>query len=175
LNKVLPNGPALEALHLVSAQLHSIAPEGIVPSEDELEGVKAQMREVVDSVQAALDVPDEIKHLLISRLRAVEEAIEHLAMGGPLAVRRATEAVMGSVVFTQDPRLVQSQTLKTVWATLLVVWTVFSGGPTIQNSIEAWREMIPSLSAGINESSDESAAVAPSDADGHIENRSGFH
>jgi hypothetical protein len=34
LRKVLPDATALEALDLVSAQLHSIAPEGVVPDEN---------------------------------------------------------------------------------------------------------------------------------------------
>jgi hypothetical protein len=175
LSKVLPRSAALEALHLVSAQLHSIAPEGIVPGETELKEVKAQMRSLIDVVHASEDVPDEIKHLLISRLRTVEEAIEHLAVGGPLAVRRAMEAVMGSLVFTHEPGLGKSQTIRTVWTTLLVVWTVFSAGPTIQNSIDAWREMTLSLAARTNESSVESTAVAPSDGDGRIEDRPSSH
>jgi hypothetical protein len=102
LSNVLPDAAALEALGLVSAQLHSIAPEGAVPDEGELDRVKSQLRDLIDGVQSAKDVPDDVKHLVISRLRAVEEAVEHLNVGGPSAIRHATEAVMGSVLFTQD-------------------------------------------------------------------------
>ncbi|MDQ3725904.1 MAG: hypothetical protein M3335_08485 [Actinomycetota bacterium] len=169
LGKVLPDVAALEALDLISAQLHSIAPEGVVPDEDELERLKSQIRDLIDGVQAADDVPDEVKHLVISRLRAVEEAVEHLDVGGPSAIRRATEAVMGSVLFAQDAQLAKSPTIQTVWTTLLVIWTVFSAGPTIQTSIEAWKEMAPLLSAKTEQSPGASAPGSSPDLDGHSE------
>lgn len=164
LRTVLPDPAALEALDLVSAQLHSIAPEGVMPDEDELERLKSQLRELIEGVRVAEDVPDEVKHLVISRLRAVEGALEHLDVGGPGAVRHATEAVMGSVVFSRENvRLAGSPTIQKIWATLLIVWTAFSAGPTIQASIEAWQKMA-SLPSAEQEQSD---AVSASGSDGH--------
>jgi len=147
--KVLPDETAMEALDLVSAQLHSIAPEGKVPDEDELAQLKSELRELIDNVQAASDIPPEVKHLFISHLRSVEQAIEHLKVGGPNAIRHAMEAVIGSVVYAEDPAAVaKSQTFRNVMATLLIIWSVFSSGPEIQQSIEAWRDIVPALSAG---------------------------
>lgn len=149
LRKVLPDAAAMEALNLVSAQLHSIVPEGKVPEEEELNRLKSELRELIDGVQAAGDIPLEVKHLLISRLRAVEQAIEHLEVGGPSAVRQAMEAVIGSVVYTKDPAAVaKSQAFKNVMTTLLIIWSVFSAGPEIQQSVEAWHDIMPALSAG---------------------------
>lgn len=165
LGKVLPDKAALEALGLVSAQLHSIAPQGVMPDDDEIERLKSQLHDLVAGVEAAEDVPDEVKHLVISRLRAVEEAFQHLDVGGPSAVRHATEAVMGSVVFTQDARLAGSPTIQKVWATLLIVWTAFSAGPVIQESIEAWHELVPLPSAEPKQSPD----MPGPNADGHNE------
>jgi hypothetical protein len=184
LEKVLPDEAALEALGLVSAQLHSIAPEGLVPDEDELNRLKSQIRDLIDAVQEADDVPDELKHLIVSRLRAVEEAVEHLDVGGPNAIRHATEAVMGSVLFTQDVGLAKSPTIKKVWTTLLIVWTVFSAGPTIQTSIEAWQDMVPSLSAAEDHSddapaaevaTDEAPSVPPPESESHGKERTSSH
>jgi hypothetical protein len=180
LKKVLPDAAALEALDLVSAQLHSIAPEGVVPDEDELAQLKSQLRELIDMVQAADDVPDEVKHLVISRLRSVEEAIEHLDVGGPRSIHHAMEAVMGSVLFAQDARVAKSPTIRKVWTTLLIVWTAFSAGPTIQASLEAWPDLVPVLSAGAEQSAgmpedevapEEAATVTQPDPDGHSEVR----
>lgn len=145
LGPVLPDGAALEALELVSAQLHAISPEGVVPDEEQLEGLKSQLRDLLDAVQAADDIPAELKHLIVMRLRDVEEAVEHIDVGGPSAIRLATEAVMGSVAFTGDIEVAKSQTVHKLWTTLLIVWTVFSAGPAIQKSIEAWHEMLPVL------------------------------
>jgi hypothetical protein len=147
LKSVLPDDAALESLELVSAQLHSIAPDGVVPDADQLEELKSQLREVVSAVREATDLPDDVKHLIVARLLDVEEAIEHLDVGGPEAIRRATEAVMGGLMFTRDVHVAKSQTVTKVWTTLLVLWAVFSAGPTIQASIEAWHEIVPALEA----------------------------
>lgn len=162
LEKVLPGKDALEALDLISAQLHSIAPQGVIPEEDELALLKSQLRELIQGVQTADDVPEEVKRLILSRLRAVEDAVEHLDVGGPNAVRHAMEAVMGSVVFTQDVGVAKAPTIQKLWAMLLILWTAFSAGPTIQASIEAWQEMLPLPSV-----EQEQSAVSASDSDGH--------
>lgn len=184
LENVLPDEASLEALSLVSAQLHSIAPEGLVPDEDELEQLKSQLRDLIDGVQKADDVPDEVKHLVVSRLRAVEEAVVHLAVGGPSAIQRAMEAVMGSVLFTRDTRVARSAAIQKVWTTLLVAWAVFSAGPTIQASLEAWSDIVPLLSAETEQSADVpetevaphgAPPVPPPDLDGHTEDRTTLH
>jgi len=151
LEKVLPDEAAMEALDLLSAQLHSTAPEGSVPDEEELDRLKSEVRNLIDGVEAADDIPPEVKHLLISRLRAVEEAMTHLNVGGPRAIRHAMEAVIGSVIYTEDPGSVaKSQTFKKVASTLLVIWSVFSAGPAIEHSLEAWQH-IPALVSGTHQ------------------------
>jgi hypothetical protein len=159
---VRPDQASLEVLHLVSAQLHSIAPEGLVPGEDEIEKLKSQLRALIDQVEVANDIPDEVKHLVIARLMAVEEAMAHLKIGGPRALRRAVEAVVGGVVFTQDSHVAKSSTIKNMLLGLAVIWTAFSSAPTIQDSIEAWQGMIPLLGAGTQQSE-----VRPADEHGN--------
>jgi hypothetical protein len=154
LGNVLPGADALEVLALVSAQLHAVAPEGPMPDENELEEMKLQLRSVIDAVQEAKEISADMKDLLIARLRGVEEAIEHLDVGGPSAIRHATEAVMGSLALEGDTRLWQSPTFKKVCAVLFIVWNGFTAGPEIQNSIDAWGDMLPQLSAGKERSAD---------------------
>lgn len=157
LRNVLPDEPALESLELVSAQLHSIAPDGVVPEADQLEELKSQLRDVVNAVREATDIPEEAKHLIVARLLEVETALEHLDVGGPEAIRRATEAVMGGVIFVRDKEVAKSQTVNRVWVTLLAIWAVFSAGPTIQASIDAWHQILPALEAPSGEHKPEAA------------------
>lgn len=157
---VLPGDVALEALGLVSAQLHLVAPDGLVPDADQLAEVGARLREVLGAVLDADDIPDKVKRLIVDRLHEVEEAIEHLDVGGPRAVQRAIEAVMGSVIFTPDTEVVKSQTVNKVWATLATIWTVFAAGPAIQGSIEAWRDILPVLEAPASVSNGDPASDA---------------
>lgn len=151
----------------MSEHLHLIASEGEVPDDGDLENLKAELRDVIDGVQDADDIPDEIRHLIISRLRGVEEAIDHLAVGGPKAVQRAIEAVMGSVAFTQDRKVWESPAVRKIWVTLRVAWVLFAAGATAHAAIDGWTDMVPLLNAGPQQEAPESPgkeATSPSEA-----------
>jgi hypothetical protein len=148
LSRVRPGAEALETLGAVSEHLHLIASEGESPNDQRLESLKNELRDVVDGVQSADDIPDEIKHLIISRLRGVEEAIDHLAVGGPKAVQSAIEAVLGSVAITQDRKVWESPAVQRIWVTLRVAWVLFAAGATAHAAIDGWGDMLPLLDAG---------------------------
>jgi len=171
LDKVLPDQNSLDTLGVVSAHLHAIAPEGVVPGESELELRKGELRSLIDEVGAATDIPDEVKHLLIARLRGVEEAIEHLDVGGPGAIQLAMEAAMGSVFTTPEAgrAAAKSPTVKKMVTTLWAIWAVFSAGQPVHNSIDGWGDTIQMLSPGPEKPSQESAPPVSADSDGHHE------
>ena len=171
LDRVLPDQNSLDTLGVVSAHLHAIAPEGSVPSDSELGRRKEELRSLIDEVGAATDIPHELKHLLIVRLRGVEEAIDHLNVGGPGAVQRAMEAVMGSVFTNPEARraAAKSPTVKTMFTTLWVIWAIFSAGQPVHDSIEGWGDTIQMLSPGPEEPSQESAPPTSDDSGGHRE------
>lgn len=171
LDYVLPDQNSLDTLGVVSAHLHAIAPEGVVPSENELERRKEELRSLIDEVGAATDIPDEVKHLLIARLRDVEEAIEHLNVGGPGAIQRAMEAAMGSVFTTPEALGVaaKSPIVKKMFTTLLVIWAIFSAGQPVHDSIEGWGDTIQMLGPGPEKSSQKTAPPVSADSDGHHE------
>lgn len=146
LGKILPEQPALEALGMVSVHLHSTAPEGVMPDDAQVDQLKTQVRELIDGVGAADDIPDDLKHMVILRLQDVEDALEHLDIGGPSAVRHATEAVIGSMaLMTRGTHLIKSPTVQKVCATVAIAWTIFSAPPTAENALESWEKVIPQL------------------------------
>jgi len=155
LRRVMPDSAAVEALALLSAQLHVIAPDGVVPTADRRDELRSQVSELIDAVRDAGDLPEELKHAIVARLLDVEQAIVHIDIGGPAAVHRAMEAVVGSVAF-RDGRVAKSSTFKRVGTTLLVIWTAFTAAPTIQDSIEVWEHYLPALL---------SQSAAPSDGE----------
>lgn len=174
LGEVLPEQPALEALGMVSVHLHSTAPEGVMPDDAQVEQLSAQVRELIKGVRAADDLPDDLKHLIIARLRQIEDALEHLDIGGPSAVRHATEAVIGSLaLMTRGTQLIKSPTIQKVCATVALAWTIFSAPPTIENSLESWEKVIPQLTAAIEEPAPEAPSPMPDpspvDGDGGTE------
>ncbi|HET7121683.1 MAG TPA: hypothetical protein VFI17_10625 [Solirubrobacterales bacterium] len=155
LSKVRPGSEALETLGAVSEHLHLIASEGETPDDEQLESLSAELRDVIDAVGDAEDIPDEVKHLIISRLRDVEEAIAHLGIGGPRAVQSAIEAVMGSVVFTPNPKVWKSAAVQKLWVTLRIGWTLFAASATAHAALDAWGDMIQTLNAGAEQEAPE--------------------
>lgn len=169
LRNVLPDQAAMEALDTVSALLHETAPDGVVPEEGELDARKKELRSLIDEVEVATEIPEEIKHLLIDRLRAVEEAIEHLNVGGPGAVKRAMEAAMGSLLTTPQTGEVaaKSPTVRKMVTTLWVIWAIFSAGQPVHQSIEGWTGTVQVLTAGPESHSGEEAPTAPPATNGN--------
>lgn len=143
IGNVMPSAVALEALAGIATHLHTVAPEGKVPEIEELEELKQRVQDTLHTVEQAADLPDAVKELIVARLSGVLQAITHVAVGGPHAVRFATEALVGAIVAEEPARTAasRSSTVKQVLATLGVVWVAFSAGPTVQNSIEAWGEL----------------------------------
>lgn len=147
---VLPGEESLQTLGLVSAQLHVLAPEGDVPDGDQLGELKHQVRELVDTVRGSDELPGEVKQVIAGRLIDVEKAIEHIHVGGPDAVRRAMEAVMGAVVHsaTTDVSTARSRSMLNVFATIAAIYAVFTAGDEIQKNLEAWPKIVQEITTG---------------------------
>jgi len=148
LNPVLPQPEALEALELVSAELHKLLPEGVVPDDTELDRLKEQVRTLVVLVREADDLPGEVKQAIVARLLDVEKAIQHVHVGGPDAVRLATEAVYGTLLRTASPETAGGSSVQSILATLAVIFAVFSQGDTIQKNLVAWPNVVHAITTG---------------------------
>lgn len=150
LKPVLPSSESLEALELVSAQLHMVLPEGVVPDGEELDRLREQLQELAASVRQADDLPDDVKQAIIARLLDVEKAIQHVHVGGPDAVRLATDAVMGTVLHSamREPSTAASRTMRTVLGVVAAMSAVFSQGDEIHKDLVGWSNMVHTITTG---------------------------
>lgn len=148
LSPVVPSDAAMEALESVSAHLHNLLPQGVVPGDDELDRLKEQLRTLIASVREADDLPVEVKQPIIARLLDVERAIEHVHMGGPDAVRLATEAVYGTLLRTATPQTATGRSVQSILALLAVLFAGFSQGDTIQKNLVAWPKVAHAITTG---------------------------
>lgn len=174
LEQVLPGQPALEALGMVSVHLHSTAPETQMPDDSRIQQLRAQIRELIDGVRVAEDIRDDLKHAAIRRLQDVEDALEHLDIGGPSAVRHATEAVIGSMaLMTRGTDLFKSPAIQKVCAFAAIAWTIFSAPPTIENALESWEKVMPELTATIEPFDSPEAQSPAGDPPPHVDGDGG--
>lgn len=144
-----PSKMALEDLAALSTHLSAVAPEPVASEEDRarlLEELQALIAEITDDT----DLPTEIAHLIVRRLSEVEAALRHIDIGGPDAVRLATEALMGAAesVSVTNEKARESTSLSRVIATAGIIWSIFTFPASVQPSIEAWEGYARQLSAG---------------------------
>jgi len=142
---IRPTDEAFESLGFVADHLAVVASDGEIPAEGTRIELVDSLRAVITDVGSDEALPEDVAHLMIQRLSAVEAAILHIEVGGPNAVRLATEALIGSSVTNSSRAATLS---KRALAIAGVVWVAFSSGPTVQQSINAWTELIPQLGTG---------------------------
>ena len=137
---ILPSDAAYLALGGIADYLAVTAPDGVVPDNQQQEALLELLQATIEAVTDDNDLPREVAHLILQRLSEVEAALRHVEIGGPLSVKHATEALMGAVDATRatNDKAHVAMTLRRVFATAGVIWTIFTGGGQIQPSLEAW-------------------------------------
>jgi hypothetical protein len=147
---VRPSDEAHEALGVVAAYLEAVAPDGMVPPEAERTALTQRLQALIEDVGRDEELPAEIAHLLVRRLADIEVALRHIEIGGPEAIRKASEALMGAAVVSTvaSERTRTAGVTKRVMAVAASIYVAFSAGPTIQKSLEAWPQIAHELVAG---------------------------
>jgi hypothetical protein len=147
---IRPSEEAHEALGFVAEHLAGVAPDGKIPPEEERNELLESLHAFLAEVEADEELPPDILHLIVQRLSAVEVAIRHIEVGGPEAVRLATEALIGASATSMSRA---AKAAKKALALAGVVWFAFNAGPTAQNSISGWGEIIHQLGPGSGQTS----------------------
>jgi hypothetical protein len=137
-------------LRAASEILHRDSPEGRPLAEGELDNLREQLEGLIGDVKAADDLPESVKQLIVSRLRNVLQAFDHIDIGGPHAVKLATEALAGAIDLGGNS-LFTSNIRNKVVSTIVALYTVFGVPATVQAGLPAWEtamhELMPSPSA----------------------------
>jgi hypothetical protein len=146
---VKPSKHGIEDLATLAAHLGAVAPEP-GPSEEERTKLLDDLQALIDQVEGDTDLPSEIAHLIVRRLLDVELALRHVNIGGPEAVRRATEALIGATVALRhtNENARRATSLRKVFAIAGVIWAAFTGPADVRPSIEAWEGYAHLLDAG---------------------------
>lgn len=141
LSGVKVGAEALEPLSGISAYLHAVAPDGLVPDPDVRTRLRDRILEVIDEVRAADEgeIPTEVKRLVVKRLAQMLTAVETVAVGGPEAVRSAAEAVAGALATHERGRW--RDVAHRVAAVAGVSWFIFTAPGVADNSFEPWNHL----------------------------------
>jgi hypothetical protein len=79
----------------------------------------------------------------------VRFAIENVRIGGPEGVQEAVELLLGAAVVRG--KFVPTSMAMKVRRVVLVAFAIFAAGPTVQASLDAWPQVIETLTPGTHE------------------------
>ena len=140
---------ALVALQGISSYLSVTMPIPGMPSNEKIESLRQQIHEIINSVVAADDLPDDFRKKLLQHLYAAAWALDHINIMGPEGVAEATERLLGwSALYQGNPDSPTRPFLKKILPIIGSIWLVFKAGPVIHNAIEAWHGTWLILSPG---------------------------
>jgi hypothetical protein len=138
---------ALDYLASVAGVLRRMENHDALPEGDDLAELLERLDDLADSVETSKELPHEVKQALLRRINELRFAIEHVRVGGPEGVQEAVERLVGAVAVRHS--VIPNWMGAKVAACLIVLYAVFSHGPEIQQSIEAWQEMPRTVAAAV--------------------------
>jgi hypothetical protein len=141
IGNIRPIPEALEVLPGIAAYLHTVAPDGRIPNDDQRAKLSKLVLDVIGEVQAAHDdaVPGDLKRLLVARLMQMRNAIDTVAVGGPDAVRIAAETLAGAL--STHERGPWRTLANRVAATAGIAWFIFTAPNAAEQSFSTWNHL----------------------------------
>jgi hypothetical protein len=149
-SEVKPDDLAYETLATFATHLSAVASDGPLPSEEDRQKMFDDLQALIEEVTNNAELPPEIADLILRRLADIQTALRLLYIGGPEAIRHATEALMGAIIAASitNEKAGKAAVLKRALATAGIMWSIFTAGAQVQPSIEAWEGYSRLLNAG---------------------------
>ncbi len=138
---------ALAALGGLSAYLSLRRSEGTIPGDESLQNLTAMVRDAIDELAAADDLPADAREMILDRLQDVAEALARLRIVGPGAVLAGTErAAFAASMLTPEQQ--QRPAVQKAMAAARTLWVAFTSTPAAQRSLEASHAIFGMLTSG---------------------------
>lgn len=137
--QVVPDANAMQMLATLSYALNLSASEGTIPDDDEVDELKESVGELIDEVKSS-DLPPEVRRALLHRLAEMLEALEHLEIGGPNAVRRAAESLAATAVIHAEEA--DQATIRRLAEVARKAWTAFTVTTAFASSVLTWNRIL---------------------------------
>jgi len=132
--EVVPDATAMQMLNALSAYLEETAPEGKLPEPDEVAELRLAFAELLRDVIDA-ELPPDIRRALVHRLNEMINALDHLNVGGPDAVRRAAEALAISALLYEADAQDDSAVFTRLRSAAQKTWVAFTVVITLANAV----------------------------------------
>lgn len=137
---------ALAYLDSVASVLRTSEHHPAVPEGDEVADLLRQVSELSESVEVSTELPEDVRQALLRRIAQLRFAIENARIGGPEGVKQAVELLLGSAAVRAQ--FIPRPTVQKILVVAAVVFGVFTAGPEVQASLEAWPDIVQTLMPG---------------------------
>ncbi len=134
--KLLPE--ALDALASVAEYLHEVAPEPMPAADAQLDELRAQVSDLIEDVKLSEDLFGDARQLILARLNDVLYALNQIDIGGPAAVRRATEALAGAIDLGAPRAFWTSPAATKARAVVVALWVAFTAPGALHDALPVW-------------------------------------
>lgn len=135
---------ALDALASVAEYLHEVAPEAM-PADAELDGLRGQVNDLIEDVKVSEDLSGDARQLILDRLNDVIHALDQIDIGGPAAVRDATEALAGAIDLGAPRAFWASPAAAKARAVVVTLWVAFTAPGAVHDALPVWEQGIRGL------------------------------
>ncbi|WP_327633491.1 hypothetical protein OHB24_26195 [Kribbella sp. NBC_00482] len=141
---------ALTVLGGLSAYLSTCAPEGVLPDTERVAELKAAVSHLLEGLAGEDSLPQELRSAINARLHDILWAMDHVRIGGPGAVKQATERLLGQITISLSnaPEASKSGFLKKVTRTLSCIWVAYKAGPQVHAALQGWQDIFKELPPG---------------------------
>ena len=141
---------SLVALGMVSEVLGMIAPEGVIPTEEQTTQLNDELNSVLDALEADTELSAELRAAMAARIHDILWAISHVRIVGPDGVQAATEKLVGQLLIfsVREPTSRRASVFQRAAGVALRAWAVFRAGSEAHEALEGWEQMFKALPSG---------------------------
>jgi hypothetical protein len=136
---------ALDALASVAEYLQQVSPEAMPAADADLDRLRAQLDDLIQDVEMSEDLSDEARVMILDRLNDVLHALDQIDIGGPAAVRHATEALAGAIDLGTPRAFWSSPAAAKARAVVVALWMAFTAPGAAHDALPVWEQGIRGL------------------------------
>jgi hypothetical protein len=100
---------------------------------------------LIQDVKMSEDLSDEAKVVILDRLKDVLHALDQIDIGGPAAVRHATEALAGAIDLGAPRAFWSSPAAGKARAVVVALWMAFTAPGAAHDALPVWEQGIRGL------------------------------
>lgn len=148
LNQQLASNLAFEtggllSLRQLSSTMHRTMSEGNIGSAEDMADVRTSVSSAIDALRIDNELPADLKKVIYARLIDIMFALDQFRFVGPSGVLGSTERLVGALAMRPkaEGKWSERASVKKAVMAAFFAYSVFSAGPDVLQSLQAWDQL----------------------------------